>query len=60
MPDPNGYWLKFAGSAEPEEWLGKPGSGRPFGQPDPPPGYGSYNIGSQSCPSLLDPSDKDC
>jgi len=60
MPDPNGYWLKFAGSAEREHWLGKPSSGTPFGQPDPPPGYGSYDIGSQACPTLRDLPDKDC
>jgi hypothetical protein len=60
MPDPDGYWLKFAGSRRAEQWLGKPGSPRPFGQPDPPPGYGSYNIGSQLCPALLDPPYKDC
>jgi hypothetical protein len=60
MPDPNGYWLKFAGSADREKWLGKPSSGTPFGRPDPPPGDGSFNIGSQACPTLLDPPEKDC
>lgn len=59
VPDADGYSIKFAGSAERARWLGKPG-GAPFGQPDPPPGYGWYNVGSQSCPSLLDPPDKDC
>ena len=58
MPDPDGYALKFAG-ADHWEQLGKPGR-TPFGQPERP-GYGRYNIGSQSCPSLLlDPPDKDC
>jgi hypothetical protein len=57
MPDPDGYSLKFAGADHWED-LGTPGHTR-FGRPDRP-GYGTYNIGSQSCPSLLDPPDKDC
>jgi hypothetical protein len=57
MPDPDGYSLKFAGA---DHWveLGKPGR-TPFGKPEKP-GYGPYSIGSQSCPSLLDPPNKDC
>jgi hypothetical protein len=57
MPDPEGYSVKFA-EADQWVWLGKPG-GRPFGQLDKP-GYGSYRITSQACPSLLDPPEKDC
>ncbi|WP_255469357.1 hypothetical protein [Mycolicibacterium sp. P1-18] len=34
--------------------------GTPFGRPDDPPGYGVYDLGSQTCPSLLDPPDKVC
>jgi hypothetical protein len=57
MPDPDGYSLKFAGADHWED-IGTPGR-TPFGQPDRP-GYGPYNIGSQSCPSLLDPPEKYC
>lgn len=59
LPDPAGYSIKFAGSRDRVRFLGRPG-GAPYGQPDPPPGYGRYNLGSQSCPSLLDPPDRDC
>jgi hypothetical protein len=57
MPDPDGYSLKFAFT---DRWvdLGKPRR-TPFGKPDRP-GFGPYNTGSQACPSLLDPPDKDC
>ncbi|WP_131536382.1 hypothetical protein [Mycolicibacterium aromaticivorans] len=60
MPDPGGYSIKFSGTRIHIDHLGKPGSGTPFGRPDPPPGYGVYNISTQRCPSLLDPPDKDC
>ena len=64
VPDPDGYSLKFAGSQQREVYLGKPGSTpyghAGFGLPDLPPGYGFYGLGSQSCPSLLDPPTKDC
>jgi hypothetical protein len=59
IPDPDGYSVKFPGTRVKQIHLGKPG-GTPFGTPDNPPGYGSYNIGSQTCRSLLDPPDKDC
>lgn len=60
LPDPNGYSIAFPGSRVRWDHLGKPGVGTPFGRPDSPPGYGVYNLGSQKCPSLLDPPDKDC
>jgi hypothetical protein len=59
MPDPGGYSIKFFGTRIHLNHLPKPG-GTPFGRPDPPPGYGTYNITTQRCPSLLDPPDKDC
>lgn len=59
MPDPDGYSVKFPGTPVSWDHLGKPG-GTPFGRPDNPPGYGGYNLGSQTCGSLLDPPDKDC
>jgi hypothetical protein len=59
LPDPDGYSIKFPGTPVSWEHLGRPG-GTPFGRPDNPPGYGGYNLGSQTCPSLLDPPEKDC
>jgi hypothetical protein len=59
LPDPEGYSIKFAGSRDRARTLGRPG-GSPLGQPEPPPGYGYYNLGSQSCPSLLDPPERAC
>jgi hypothetical protein len=63
VPDPDGYSLKFFGSEQREVDLGPPGSTplghTGFNRPDLPPGYGFYNWGSQSCPSLLDPPSKD-
>ena len=59
MPDSAGYSVKFSGTRIHIDHLGRPG-GTPFGRPDPPPGYGSYNISTQRCRSLLDPPDKDC
>jgi hypothetical protein len=59
MPDPDGYSVKFSGTPVIWNRLGKPG-GTPFGRPNNPPGYGGYNLASQTCRSLLDPPDKDC
>jgi hypothetical protein len=59
MPDPEGYSVKFPGTPVKWDHLGKPGR-TPFGRPDSPPGYGAYNLGSQTCQSLLDPPYKDC
>jgi hypothetical protein len=56
MPDPAGYAIKFPNSPE-RELFGL--SRTPFGRPETP-GYGSYNTGSQACPSLLDPPEQDC
>lgn len=67
LPDPDGYWLKFPGSPQTEVRIGLDPSlgpsfagGRPVRQPTLPPGYGRFNLGSQVCPSLLDPSDEEC
>jgi hypothetical protein len=59
MPDPDGYSVKFSGTKIKMANLGRPGGTR-FGRPDPPPGYGVYNVTSQLCPDLLDPPEKDC
>lgn len=57
MPDPEGYSAKFAGAGH---WyqLGKP-SRTPFGKPERP-GYGSYRIVAQSCPTRLAAPDEEC
>jgi hypothetical protein len=57
MPDPDGYSIKFAGAPR-EQPIGRP-SRTPFGHPDRP-GYGKVSMGKQTCPSPLDPPDKDC
>jgi hypothetical protein len=59
VPDPAGYSVKFPGTSIHWDHLGDPRVS-PFGRFDPPPGFGSYNLGSQMCPSLLDPPTKDC
>lgn len=59
LPDPDGYSIKFPGT--PVKWDHLGASGRaPFGRPDLPPGFGSINLGSQTCPNLFDPPEKDC
>lgn len=59
LPDPGGCSIKFSGTRIHVNHLGKPG-GTSFGRPDPPPGYGTYNVSTQRCPHLLDPPNKDC
>jgi hypothetical protein len=68
LPDPDGYFLKFPDSSQTELRVGTnpllgPSfiAGKPARQPELPPGYGeTAGIGSQACPSLLDPPDKAC
>ncbi|KAA0102200.1 hypothetical protein CIW49_02440 [Mycolicibacterium sp. P1-18] len=60
LPDPDGYSIVLPGTRVHWDHLGRPGVGTPFGRPDDPPGYGVYDLGSQTCPSLLDPPDKVC
>lgn len=68
LPDPDGYWLRFPGNPRPEMPIGPLNTelgppfyrGQPVVQATLPPGYGQFNMGSQSCPSLLDPPDRDC
>ncbi|MDX1888682.1 hypothetical protein [Mycolicibacterium sp. 050158] len=57
MPDPHGYTFKLPGTTQQLDRVAV--GGRPFGQRDRP-GYGTYYFGAQTCPSLLDPPDKDC
>jgi hypothetical protein len=57
MPDPSGYWLKFAGVGD-EVQFGPPGR-TPFGQPEHL-GYGKYQVVMQACRSRLDPPGKVC
>ena len=59
MPDPDGYSVKFPGTRVKWDHL-QAGNGTPFGKPDNLPGYGVLNLGSQTCPALLDPPDMDC
>lgn len=68
MPDPDGYRLRFPGSQHNEVDLGEPSRGlgpifvrgEPVDEPTVPRGYGRYSSSFQSCPSTLDPPDKDC
>jgi hypothetical protein len=68
VPDPDGYWLRFPGSQQPDVQLRALNRGvgpifsrgEPIDQPTLPPGYGQFSSGSQSCPSPLDPPDRDC
>ena len=68
VPDPDGYWLRFPGSQQPDVELRALSRGvgpifsrgEPVEQPTLPAGYGQFTSGSQSCPSLLDPPDKEC
>lgn len=68
VPDPDGYWLRFPASQQPDVELRALNRGvgpifsrgEPVEQPTLPAGYGLYNSGSQSCPSPLDPPDRDC
>ena len=60
VPDPDGYSVKFPGTPVHWDHLDRLRGSTPFGEPDKPPGYGYYNLGSQLCPSLLDPPSKDC
>jgi len=59
LPDPDGYSIKIPGT--PIKWDHVGASGHtPFGHPNLPPGFGSINLGSQLCPNLLDPPEKEC
>jgi hypothetical protein len=68
LPDPDGYWLRFPGSPQADVQIGPLNGGvgpiffrgEPVDQATLPPGYGQYSAGSPSCPSLLDPPDRDC
>jgi len=68
VPDPDGYWLHFPGSQQPDVELRALSRGvgpifsrgEPVEQPTLPPGLGHFTSSSQSCPSLLDPPTKDC
>lgn len=68
VPDPDGYWLRFPGSPQSDVELRMLNRGvgpifsrgEPVEQPTLPPGYGQFNSSYQSCPSTLDPPDKEC
>ena len=68
VPDPDGYWLRFRGSQQSDIELrtlnGGVGPifsrGEPVEQPTLPAGYGQFTTSSQSCPSPVDPPDKNC
>ena len=68
VPDPDGYWLHFPGSPQSDVELRMLhrgvgpifSRGEPVEQPTLPPGYGQFNSSSQSCPSTLDPPERDC
>ena len=67
LPDPDGYWLSFPGNPQTELRVGLDPSlgpsfigGRPVPQATLPPGYGRFSMGSQACPSLLNPPDEEC
>lgn len=68
LPDPDGYWLRFPGGQQPDVELRTLNRGagpifsrgEPVEQPTLPAGYGQFNSVSQSCPSSLDPPDRDC
>jgi hypothetical protein len=68
VPDPDGYWLRFPGSQQPDVELRALNRGagpifsrgEPVEQPTLPPGYGQFYSGSQSCPSPVYPPDFDC
>ena len=68
VPDPDGYWLRFPGSQQPDVELRALNRGvgpifsrgEPVEQPTLPPGYGQFTSSAQSCPSTLDPPERDC
>lgn len=68
VPDPDGYWLRFPGSEQPDVELSALSRvigpifsrGAPVEPATLPPGYGEFSTRSQSCPTLLDPPTRDC
>ena len=68
VPDPDGYWLRFPGSQQPDVELRALSRGvgpifsrgEPVEQPTLPAGYGQFTSSSQSCPSPLDPPEREC